>query len=64
VEHTIKTGDVILVKDRRVQVEKVGVRNTVAKTRNGEEVLIPNSTVAQSMVMGGAKWPVLSNGGL
>ena len=49
-EHTIKTGDVILVKDRWVQVEKVGVRNTVGKTHKGEEILIPNSTVAQSMV--------------
>jgi small-conductance mechanosensitive channel len=50
VEHAVKTGDVIVVKDHRVQVEKVGVRNTVARTLNGEEVLIPNSTVAQSMV--------------
>ena len=49
-EHTIKTGDVILVKDRWVQVEKVGVRNTVGRIHKGEEILIPNSTVAQSMV--------------
>ena len=50
VEHTIKPGDVIVVKDRWVQVEKIGVRNTVGKTHKGEEVLIPNSTVAQSVV--------------
>lgn len=49
-EHTVKTGDVIVVNNRWVQVEKVGVRNTVGKTHNGEEVLIPNSTVAHSMV--------------
>ena len=50
VEKTIRPGDVIMVNDKWLFIKRIGMRTTSALTYDGEEVLIPNSTVAQSVV--------------
>ena len=50
VEKTIRPGDVIIVDDRWLFIKRIGTRTTSALTLDGEEVLIPNSLVAQSVV--------------
>ncbi|MBW3534619.1 MAG: mechanosensitive ion channel [Gemmatimonadetes bacterium] len=50
VERSIKPGDVLEVEDRVVQVEKMGIRSTVARTRDEEEIIIPNATLVQNSV--------------
>ncbi|NHZ73495.1 MAG: mechanosensitive ion channel [Nitrospirae bacterium] len=50
VDKTIRTGDVIEVHDRWLRIDRLGVRNTFGTTAKGEEVMIPNATVAQSIV--------------
>lgn len=51
-ERTIKPGDVVIEhqNNKWLVIESIGLRATKAKTYDGEEVLVPNSTVAQSMV--------------
>jgi small-conductance mechanosensitive channel len=50
VERTIKPGDVLLVEGTLVKISKLGVRSTVATTRDEEDVIIPNSKLVQSSV--------------
>lgn len=50
VERSIKPGDVLEVEGRVVKVEKMGIRITVARTRDDEEIIIPNSTLSQNTV--------------
>jgi len=47
---TIRPGDIIVVQDRWLHVQRVGPRTTEARSFKDEEVLIPNATVAQSVV--------------
>jgi len=49
-ERTIKETDVLDVESRTIQVEKVGVRATVARTRDDERIIIPNSILVSSIV--------------
>lgn len=49
-EKTLRPGDLIVVKDKWLVIERIGMRIITAKTYEGEEVMIPNSLVAQSMV--------------
>ena len=50
VDRTIRPGDVVEVHDRWLQIERLGVRSTSGTTGKGEEVMIPNATVAQSTI--------------
>lgn len=50
VERTIKPGDIIEVEGQTLQVVHLGIRSTVAAARDGENVLIPNSTIVQNIV--------------
>ncbi|NIP57585.1 MAG: mechanosensitive ion channel [Gemmatimonadetes bacterium] len=50
VERAIKPGDVLEVEGRVVSVQKMGLRTTVARSRDEEEIIIPNSTLVQSTV--------------
>jgi small-conductance mechanosensitive channel len=50
VERSIKPGDVVEVEGRVLSVQKMGIRATVARTRDDEEVIIPNSTLVQNAV--------------
>ena len=50
VEKTIRSGDIIIMDDRWLIIEDVGLRMTRAETYDGEEILIPNATIAGTMV--------------
>ena len=49
-EKTIRAGDIIIVSDQWLTVRNIGMRTTRAESYDGEDVLIPNSIVAQSVV--------------
>ena len=49
-ERSIKPMDVLEVEDRVVRVEKMGIRATVARTRDDEQLIIPNTVLAQGTV--------------
>jgi len=49
-EQTIRPGDVVTIDDRWVRIDRLGARTTTGTTFDGQEILIPNSTVAQSVV--------------
>jgi small-conductance mechanosensitive channel len=49
-ERSITPGDVLQVEGRFVRVQKMGVRATIARSLEEEEIIIPNSTIVQSSV--------------
>ena len=49
-EGTIKPGDVLEVEGRTVRVRDMGLRATVARTLDEEDLIIPNSTLVQNTV--------------
>jgi small-conductance mechanosensitive channel len=49
-ERSITESDVLEVDGRIVRVMKMGTRATVARTRDEEEIIIPNSSLVQSSV--------------
>jgi small-conductance mechanosensitive channel len=49
-ERSITESDVLEVDGQVVRVQKMGTRATVARTRDEEEIIIPNSTLVQSSV--------------
>lgn len=50
-ERSIKPHDVIRVDTRFVRVQTMGIRATIARTLDDEEVIIPNSTIVQATVV-------------
>ncbi|MFP3853283.1 MAG: mechanosensitive ion channel family protein [Anaerolineales bacterium] len=49
-ERTIRIGDVLEVEGTIVKVRKSGIRATIVRSRDGEELIVPNSTLVQSTV--------------
>lgn len=49
-ERSIKPGDVLEVEGTVVRVENLGIRATVARTRDDEQIIIPNTVLAQGTV--------------
>jgi potassium efflux system protein len=49
-EHAISLGDVIQVKGEMVKVTHLGTRSTTVRTMDDQDMLIPNSTLMQSIV--------------
>jgi small-conductance mechanosensitive channel len=49
-ERSIKPGDILEVEGRFVRVHEMGIRATIARTLDEEEIIIPNSTIVQSTV--------------
>jgi len=49
-ERSIKPGDIIEVEDRIVRVRELGIRATIARGLNEEDLIIPNSVLVQSTV--------------
>lgn len=49
-ERAIKPGDILEVESQVVRVVRIGVRSTVARTRDEEDLIIPNSKLVQSIV--------------
>jgi small-conductance mechanosensitive channel len=50
VERSIKPGDVLQVENRLVRVREMGIRATVVRTLDEEELIVPNSVIVQSTV--------------
>ncbi len=50
VEHTIKPGDVIEVDGQMIRVTKLGIRATVGRTLDDEDIIVPNSALVQGTV--------------
>lgn len=49
-ERSIKTGDVLEVEGSVVRVQTTGIRSTLVRTRDEEEMIVPNSTLVQTTV--------------
>ena len=49
-EHAISLGDVIQIKGDMVKVTHMGTRSATARTLDDQDMLIPNSTLIQSIV--------------
>jgi small-conductance mechanosensitive channel len=49
-EGAIKPGHVLEVEGRMVRVTRMGIRSTFARTRDEEELILPNTLLAQSTV--------------
>lgn len=49
-ERTIKPGDILEVEHRVVRVTRMGLRATVARSRDEEDLIIPNSILVQNTV--------------
>jgi small-conductance mechanosensitive channel len=49
-ERAIKPGDVLEVEGRVVRVSRMGFRTTVVRTRDEEDLIVPNTTLVQSTV--------------
>jgi small-conductance mechanosensitive channel len=47
-ERTIKPGDVLKVEDVVVRVTRLGLRTTIVRSRDEEDLIVPNSVLAQS----------------
>jgi small-conductance mechanosensitive channel len=50
VERTIKPGDVLEVEGKVVRVVVMGIRATISRTLDEEEIIIPNSVLVQTTV--------------
>jgi len=50
VERAITPGDVLEVDGRIVRVLRLGIRATIARSRDGEDVIVPNSLLVQSVL--------------
>ena len=49
-ERTIKPGDILEVEGRVVRVTRMGLRATVARSRDDEDVIIPNAALVTNTV--------------
>lgn len=49
-ERSIKPGDIVEVEGRLVRVRELGIRATIARGLNEEDLIIPNSVLVQSTV--------------
>jgi small-conductance mechanosensitive channel len=49
-ERAIKPGDILHLDDQIVRVDKLGIRSTIVETRDGYDLIVPNSTIVQSTV--------------
>lgn len=50
VEGAIQPGDVLEVEGRVVRVVRMGIRSTVVRTIDDEDLILPNATLAQGLV--------------
>lgn len=49
-ERAIKPGDVLAVDGRVVKVKRLGIRSTQVVSRDGEDLIVPNSSLVQATV--------------
>ena len=50
VERSIKPGDILKVEGKLVKVIRMGIRATVSRTLDDEEIIIPNAVLVQNSV--------------
>lgn len=50
VERSIKPGDIVEVEGRLVTIKELGIRATIARSLNEEDLIIPNSLLVQATV--------------
>lgn len=50
-EQAIKPGDVLEINGKLVRVRKMGIRVTVVRARDGEDVIVPNAEIVQGTVV-------------
>ncbi|BHH84765.1 mechanosensitive ion channel family protein [Desulforhopalus sp. 52FAK] len=50
VEQTIKAGDVLEIGGAMIRVKKIGFRDTIARSKDEKDILIPNSHLVQEKV--------------
>lgn len=50
IEHTIKSGDVLETGGAMIRVKKIGFRDTIARSKDEKDILIPNSILVQQQV--------------
>lgn len=50
IERTIRPGDVLELEGRVVRVREMGIRATIVRTRDGEDLIVPNSILVQTTV--------------
>lgn len=48
---TVKVGNVIQLKDVRVQVMRINLRTSVLRTREGKEIIVPNSQLTKNEIL-------------
>lgn len=49
-ERSITEGDVLQAEGQIIHVERIGIRATIARTREDEQLIIPNSSLVQTTV--------------
>ncbi len=49
-ERTIKSGDVLEVDGIMVRIRKIGFRDTIARSKEEKDILIPNSHLVQERI--------------
>ena len=49
-ERVIKPGDVLELEGQLVKVRRMGIRSTVVRSLNDEDLIVPNATIVQSTV--------------
>jgi small-conductance mechanosensitive channel len=50
VERSIKPGDILEVNGTVIRVQRMGIRTTIGRNRDDEEMIIPNSTLVSTVV--------------
>ena len=50
-ERSIKPGDILRIDDRLVRVQRMGIRATIARTLDEEEIIVPNAAIVQANVI-------------
>lgn len=50
VEHSIKPGDIVELAGQVVKVRQMGIRATIVRTLDEEDLIVPNSTLVQGLV--------------
>ena len=49
-ERSIKPGDILMVDGRMVRVNQMNIRSTIVRTRDGEDLIVPNANLVQATV--------------
>lgn len=50
IERSIRPGDILGLEGRMVRVQQLGIRSTLVRTRDDEDMIVPNSVIVQSTV--------------